>query len=350
MSDMTALLQGTLPDMMATTTRILPWHRRDWHDFRQSLASGRLPHALLLAGASGLGKQPLAAAMGAHLLCERRASLADDSQVSCGECHSCAMRKAGHHPDALVVSPAEQGKLIRIDVVRAVNDFMAQTSQQGGYRVILLSGADAMTVGAANALLKTLEEPGERTLFVLTSDLPSRVLPTILSRCQRRTMRHPHYSECAEWLSAQLDDAEEARFWWRVSNGAPLRAVRCGRGDWRQLRQKMIELFDAIVRGADPVAEAARLDKQPLSDVLDIGIAWLEDLIRFGLSGSEEGIRNADVLPLYRQAVKNGRVQDWYRLLDFAREQRHLVISGGNPNPMLVLESWLIRWAALLRS
>ena len=349
MSETAALVQDSLADIMKAQRQVLPWHHTHWHDFRQALTQNRLPHALLLAGACGVGKQPLAAAMGAHLVCERRAALADD-QISCGECHSCAMRKAGHHPDVLIIAPAEQGKLIRIDAVRAVNDFLAQTSQQGGYRVILLSGADAMTVGAANALLKMLEEPGERTLFTLTSDLPSRVLPTILSRCQRWTLAAPRFEVCAPWLAAQLEDTDEARFWWRVANGAPLRAVRFGRGEWRQLRQKMIDLFDALVRGADPVAQAARLDKQPLVDVLDIGIAWIEDLIRFGLSGSDQGVRNTDVLPLYRQAVKNGRVQDWYRLLDYACDQRRLVTSGGNPNPMLVLESWLIRWAALLRS
>lgn len=349
MSELAALLQGSPAEMISVVETVLPWQRSYWHEFQQALVRGRLPHALLLAGASGLGKQALAAAMGAHLLCEHRDTLTE-GQICCGQCHSCAMRKAGSHPDLLVVAPAEQGKLIRIDTVRSVNDFMSQTAQQGGYRVIMLSGADAMTVGAANALLKTLEEPGERTLFVLTSDLPSRVLPTILSRCQRWTLKHPHYDECAPWLTAQLDNAEEARFWWRIADGAPLRAVRCGRGEWRQLRQKMIELFDALVRGAEPVAEASRLDKQPLLDVLEIGIAWLEDLIRFGLSGEEQGVRNADVLPLYRQAVKNGRVRDWYRLLDYAHEQRRLVMSGSNPNPMLVLEAWLVRWAALLRS
>ena len=349
MSELATLLNGTPTDMAMKVNTLLPWQQSYWQDFQSAFATSRLPHALLLAGASGLGKWALASAMAAYVLCEHRDTLAP-GQVSCGQCHSCRMRQAGSHPDILVVAPAEQGKLIRIDAVRAVNDVMAQKAQQGGYRVVLLSGADAMTVGAANALLKTLEEPGEKTLFVLTSDLPSRVLPTILSRCQRWPITHPHYSDCALWLTEQLDDANEAQFWWRIADGAPLRAVRCGRGDGRQLRQKMIELFDALVRGAEPAAEASRLDKQPLIDVLTIGIAWLEDLIRLGLSGNEQGIRNTDVLPLYRQAVKNGRVRDWYRLLDYAHEQRRLLMSGSNPNPLLVLESWLIRWAALLRS
>ena len=104
------------------------------------------------------------------------------------------------------------------------------------------------------------------------------------------------------------------------------------------------------MRGAEPVAEAARLDRHALEPILWYGIAWLEDLIRLGLSGVATEVRNPDLLPLYRQAVKNSRVRDWFRLLDFAREQRRLLGLGGNPNPQLVLEAWLIRWSTLLRS
>ncbi len=104
------------------------------------------------------------------------------------------------------------------------------------------------------------------------------------------------------------------------------------------------------MRGAEPVAEAARLDRQSIDAILWYGIAWLEDLIRLGLSGVSDELRNPDLLPLYRQAVKNARVRDWFRLLDYAREQRRLLAEGSNPNPQLVLEAWLVRWAALLRS
>ena len=96
--------------------------------------------------------------------------------------------------------------------------------------------------------------------------------------------------------------------------------------------------------------EAARLDPQSLDRVLWYGIVWLEDLIRLGVAGDAEHVRNPDLLPLYRQAVKNARVRDWFRLLDYAREQRRLIAAGGNPNAQLVLEAWLVRWASLLRS
>ena len=132
--------------------------------------------------------------------------------------------------------------------------------------------------------------------------------------------------------------------------GLPLLAEELASADARNLRQDLRELFDSLVRGGEPVGEAARLDAQALDRILWYGIAWLEDLIRLGLSGDPQRVRNSDLLPLYRQAVKNARVRDWFRLLDYAREQRRLLAAGGNPNPQLVLEAWLVRWAALLRS
>ena len=207
-----------------------------------------------------------------------------------------------------------------------------------------------MNVAASNALLKSLEEPGERTLFILVSDVPSRLLATIRSRCQHWNLAVPSLEATEPWLRERLGDGEEARFWLRVAGGLPLLAEELASADARNLRQDLRELFDSLVRGGEPVGEAARLDAQALDRILWYGIAWLEDLIRLGLSGDPQRVRNSDLLPLYRQAVKNARVRDWFRLLDYAREQRRLLAAGGNPNPQLVLEAWLVRWAALLRS
>ncbi|WP_227368392.1 DNA polymerase III subunit delta' [Halomonas sp. M20] len=322
----------------------LPWQQPIWQRLTGLQDAGRLPHALLLSGPHGVGKQELGEALLARTLCRM------PSDTACGECHSCHMLKAGYHPDLLRVSPAEKSRQIRIDPIRDVNHFVAQTPQQGGYRVILLQPAEAMNVAAANALLKSLEEPGERTLFILLADVPSRMLATIRSRCQHWSLGVPTRSMCLPWLQEALGEGSEGEFWLRVSGGLPLLAKELASAESRGLRQELQELFDALVRGGEPVAEAARLERQAVDRILWYGITWLEDLIRLGLSSEEVRVRNLDLLPLYRQAVKNARVQDWFRLLDYAREQRRLLIAGGNPNPQLVLEAWLIRWSALLRS
>lgn len=324
--------------------RPLPWLIPRWRELCRQADSGRLPHALLFSGAQGIGKQSLAEALIARTLC------ADPGDYACGRCHACQMLASGYHPDLLRISPEDGKRQIRIDVIRQVNDVVAQTAQQGGYRVIVLSPAEAMNVAASNALLKSLEEPGEKTLFILLSDVPSRLLPTILSRCQHWTLPLPAQADCLPWLSKQLGGEEDAQFWWRVAGGLPLRALELAEPGARALRQQLHDTFDALVRGAEPLDTAARLDRQSIDAILWYGIAWLEDLIRLGLSGDVHHVYNADLMPLYRQAVKNGRVRDWFRLLDYAREQRRLLAAGGNPNPQLVLEAWLIRWSALLRS
>ncbi|MGM0983944.1 MAG: DNA polymerase III subunit delta' [Pseudomonadota bacterium] len=324
--------------------RPLPWLQSRWQELVRLADSGRLPHALLISGAHGIGKQSLAEALVARTLC------ASPEEVACGHCHACHMLASGYHPDLLRVAPEEGKRQIRIGPVREVNGFVAQTAQQGGYRVIVISPAEAMNVAASNALLKSLEEPGSRTLFILLADIPSRLLPTIRSRCQQWRLAVPAESECRAWLAERLGGEEEVHFWFRASGGLPLRALELAEPESRALRQQLLDTFEALVRGAEPVAEAARLERQSIDAILWYGIAWLEDLIRLGLSGDTRELRNPDLLVLYRQAVKNARVRDWFRLLDYAREQRRLLAEGGNPNPQLALEAWLVRWSTLLRS
>ena len=322
----------------------LPWLAPRLAELARLADAGRLPHALLVSGPRGVGKRSLADALVARTLC------AAPGESACGACHGCQMLASGYHPDLLRVEPEEGKRQIRIDVIREVNAFVAQTPQQGGYRVILIAPAEAMNLAAANALLKSLEEPGERTLFVLLADIPSRLLPTIRSRCQHWSLAVPGEAACLPWLAERLGDEQEARFWLGLAGGLPLAALAQAEPASRTLRQQLVETFEALVRGAEPVAEAARLERQSAEAILWYGIAWLEDLIRLGLSGESGELRNPDLLPLYRQAVKNARLRDWFRLLDYAREQRRLLAAGGNPNPQLVLEAWLVRWSALLRS
>ncbi|MFC0269402.1 DNA polymerase III subunit delta' [Kushneria aurantia] len=321
-----------------------PWQHGIWQQLLAISRRDRLPHALMLSGPSGLGKERLAQALIALKLCSR------PGDTACGECHACRMLRAGYHPDLLEIAPREKGRQIGIDAVREINAFAAQTAQQGGYRLINLGPAEAMTTAAANALLKSLEEPGANTLFIVHSDLPSRTLPTIRSRCQQWRHPLPDESVALDWLAGELEDSEQAHFWLRVAGNRPLLARQLAAPEARKLRQQLREQFESMMRGGDPVAEAARMDSRALSEILWHGISWLEDLIRLGTTAQSERVRNSDLMPLYRQAIKNGRVRDWFRLLDYAHEQRRLLSSGGNPNAQLALESWLIRWATLLRS
>lgn len=215
---------------------IYDWCKPQWKQLLSAL--DRLPHALLLAGPPGLGKRAFAEALAARLLCER----ARGTDEACGECASCRLLATDNHPDLLVVrpealddddgddeAPADEGeggkaksKLIRIAQVRAVIDRLGVGSHQGGHRVVLVYPAEAMLAESANSLLKVLEEPPPNTLFLLVSDHPRNLLPTIRSRARLLPFSQPSIEQSMAWLAAQgVSDAGDAL---ALCAGAPLHA------------------------------------------------------------------------------------------------------------------------------
>src|SRR5215475_7988935 len=146
---------------------------------------GRMPHALLIHEAPGTGGDWLATWAAALVLCER------GKAAPCGDCTACRRIASLHHPDVNWVRLQEDSRQIRIEQVRELAAELALTSHSGGYKVAILTPADALNRFAANALLKTLEEPSPRTLLILVATQPSRLPPTVISRCQRLRVRAP---------------------------------------------------------------------------------------------------------------------------------------------------------------
>src|SRR6201999_2221945 len=128
------------------------------------------------------------------VLCEQPAA------APCGRCEGCRRAAAGQHPDVTSVRFIEEAQQLKIEQVRELSAELALTSHQGGYKVGIVSPADSLNRFAANALLKTLEEPPPRTLLILVSSEPSRLPATILSRCQRIQLRAPPRAESIAWL------------------------------------------------------------------------------------------------------------------------------------------------------
>ncbi|MGA9369215.1 MAG: hypothetical protein WBV35_17275, partial [Steroidobacteraceae bacterium] len=143
---------------------------------RGAYAARRLPHALLVHEAPGAGGEWLALWVARMVLC------ATPAEAPCGRCASCERAARGQHPDLMMVRPLEESTQIRIEQVRELSSELALTAHQGGYKVAVVSPADSMNRFAANALLKTLEEPPQATLLILVATQPSRLPATILSR------------------------------------------------------------------------------------------------------------------------------------------------------------------------
>jgi DNA polymerase-3 subunit delta' len=206
---------------------LAPWQREAWRRLAARRAQGTLPHALLLCGPGGVGKRAFAAAFAAALLCER----VDAEGMACGACRACRLVAAGSHPDrlALGLELRDDGKPrteIVVEQIRLLGERLAMTAQFGGLQIALLDPADAMNHAAANALLKTLEEPGPATVIVLVADQPARLPATIRSRCQRIEFQSPTAAEALAWLAQQGIAADTAAAALAASGGNPGLALR----------------------------------------------------------------------------------------------------------------------------
>jgi DNA polymerase-3 subunit delta' len=188
-----------------------PWLAPSWRMLADAIGSGRIHHALLFASPRGYGKRALAEAFAASLLCQQRT--ADGS--ACGKCRSCLLVAAGSHPDLARVTfeIRDDGRPrteLTVDQLRALGARLSLASQFGGWQIALIDPADAMNPNAANALLKTLEEPSTNTVIALVADDPSRLPPTIRSRCQKIDVPMPTRDQALAWLRSRGVDAAAA--------------------------------------------------------------------------------------------------------------------------------------------
>jgi DNA polymerase-3 subunit delta' len=199
----------------------LPWLQPHQQRLSDSLIHDRLGHAPMIHGPAGLGKRQLARWLTARILC-----LNPRSGQPCGDCRSCALLASGTHPDLFIAAIPEDKTQLTVDVIRDLTQGLQLTPSIGQTRVGLVEEADQMNANAANALLKTLEEPSARAWLVLVSDDPDSLPPTVLSRCQKITVHPPHPEEASTWLQDQETNLAEADIALAldVGGGAPLRA------------------------------------------------------------------------------------------------------------------------------
>ncbi|WP_217126409.1 DNA polymerase III subunit [Hydrogenophilus thiooxidans] len=264
---------------------LTPWIQRFFQAWRQ----GRAPQALLLAGPEGIGKRHLAAFLARRWTC---AAPPEAGTEPCGRCPSCTLDDEAAHPDrfALTAQPGTQG--IPIDAVRALQADLA-LSAHGVRRAVVIQPAEAMNRYTANALLKILEEPPAAVLFILVSDAPGRLLPTILSRTQQWRLHPPPFAQAEAWLRAawQPTRAQTEHFpepqqaiaaALALHRGAPLAA-------WRFLSSGKNALRDVFVRDA-----ADRVWRQPVA----VASEWAQRLKAH--EGEPNGLRFAELFRWYQ--------------------------------------------------
>ena len=239
---------------------LAPWQARAYAHLVSILEAGRLGHGVLFCGPAGLGKRAVAQRLAQRAVCRAPVSNGDP----CNACRSCQLFAAGTHPDFGLVSfiPNKEGTKLRTEIVieqiRALSERLALTPQYGGAQVAILDPADAINHAAANALLKTLEEPQPERYLWLVSAHPQRLSATIRSRCQRVEFRLPPIEEAQAWLATQGHSVAAAAEALEAARGHPGLADAWLRGEGLAVRRQVAADLDKLARGTAGAVETAQ--------------------------------------------------------------------------------------------
>jgi len=314
-----------------------------------------LAHALLVRGPKGIGKQAFGLALAQGLLCEKPIP----GGTACGTCSSCGWFASGAHPDFRMLAPPVDGDAsaegedapaksketkaspwISIEQVRELHDFIHVSSHRGGRKVIIVSPAEALNVAAANALLKSLEEPPPHTHFILISHRPHRLMRTIISRCRQLSLQAPPLPVAISWLAEQgVKDPEVVL---AQASGAPLLALEMVEGDGLAGRPEFLRKLAAT--DFDPLAAAEMFRDLPLERFINWLQKWTCDIAEQRMLGRVR--YNPDFareLALIAKRVDPLAALRLHRKL--VREQRNI----HHPlNARLYMESVLFAYVALL--
>lgn len=255
-----------------------PWQTQQWHALLARWQAQRLPHALLCTGPKDLGKLDFAYAFVARLLCQTKLMT---QEIACGTCQSCQWLTAGTHPDFFNVQPEAGSNIIKIEQIRELLESLQQTVQQALLQVVVIEPAEAVNNAAANALLKTLEEPPGPVIFFLVSHQSEALPPTIQSRCQKINFPVPPISISLPWLKNHLLLEQDLTLLLNLSENIPLRAIQFAQESRFKTHNQLVSNFIQLSQGnLTPLEVSSLCAEMDTKHVFEGLYLLLTDIIR----------------------------------------------------------------------
>ncbi|WP_340121727.1 DNA polymerase III subunit delta' [Methylobacter svalbardensis] len=339
---------------MTVPNRLLPWQQHQWEHLCSYIAQKRIPQALLITGNKGLGKQQLATQFAVALLC----ATPQTNGTACGHCSSCLLVNAETHPDFIRIQPEEPGKGIGIGQIRSLISRLTLKPQFETQRVVIVNPADKMNNAAANAFLKCLEEPTERTSIILITEKPAKLPATIISRCQKLALVNPDKEVAVKWLAdILLNKSPPAPLLQRgdlyrnvsLAQGAPLLALEYANDQTLTLRNECFDAWMAIAKQLkSPVIIAEAWHKLPASALIFWMTSWVIDLIKCFYHAQVANLYNPDLNEQIQELSQRLELKGLYKLYDLLLSDRQRLDT--QINKQLLFEEVLIQWHELNRS
>ena len=321
---------------------IFPWLEDAWQQYLQYLVDGRLTHAILVSGPSAIGKQEFCRAYIQRMNCTNPGP----QGYPCGSCENCHLIRAGTHPDVRLINMedvegADRSEQIKVDDIREINRFMALSRQQGQFKVVCINRAHRMNINAANALLKTLEEPPPGSVLFLVSQRIEGLPATIRSRCQIWRFGVPSPALALSWLQEKAAGPA-----WQdllgACGGRPLLAWESHDSGLGKIRTAFYEQLHALMAGRETVTGiSSRLRNEDPERIAEWLQAWCADLIRCCFKEHPETIENPDVLEGLQSLAQQATPDSLFDCLDRLTESRRIVSTSINQR--LFVENMLIQ-------
>lgn len=314
-----------------------PWLRPDFEQLVASYQGGRGHHALLIQALPGMGDDALIYALSRYLLCQQ-----PEGAKSCGHCRGCQLMQAGTHPDYYSLFPEKGKSTLGIDAVREVSEKLYERARLGGAKVVWIPDAALLTDAAANALLKTLEEPPVQTWFFLASQEPARLLATLRSRCRLHHVAPPSEQYALSWLAREVTVSHEALLSaLRLSAGSPGAALALLSSESWSQRESLCQALATSIPARDWYALLSVLNHEQAP----VRLHWLATLLMDALKQQQGAsfLTNVDagaLIASIANTLSTACIQAILRDLCQCREQ---LLNVSSLNRELVLTDLLLQ-------